>query len=103
MNSSLNNKRRRRYYARESFLDKLFAFMSALAALLLTALESIHEFFSRPEIALVIKGVCIIGALSVIVGAVGGIENGTLMLADAIIRIFASLAVGCLIFKAIGE
>ena len=103
MNSSLNNKRRRRYYARETFLDKVFAFFSAIASLLLTFLSGICDFFARPETALVIKGACVIGALIVIIGAVGGLESGALVFSAAMIRIFGSLAAACLIFKVMGE
>ena len=103
MNSSLNNKRRRRYYARETFLDKVFAFFSAISSLLLTFLSGICDFFARPETALVIKGACVIGALIVIIGAAGGLESGALVFSAAMIRIFGSLAAACLIFKAMGE
>lgn len=103
MNSSLENKRRRRYYTQETFLDKIFSFFSALTASVLTLLESACEFFSRPEIALVIRGICIFGALAIIVGAVGGIESGTLLLSVAMIRILGALAAACVIFKAVGD
>ena len=103
MNSSLNNKRRRRYYTQETALDKTVAFLSMIFSGSLAFLESVCEFLGRPGITLIIKGVCIFGVLAIIIGAVGGLEAGTLLFSAAMIRIFGSLAASCVIFKAIGD
>ena len=84
-------------------MDKSFSFLSAIVVAIFTALEAVREFFSRPEIAIVVKGVCIIGVLAVVVGAVGGIESRTLLFYDALIRVLGAVAVACVIFKDIGE
>jgi hypothetical protein len=84
-------------------MDKSFSFLSAIVVAIFTALEAVREFFSRPEIALAVKGVCIMGVLAVVVGAVGGIESGSLLFLEALIRVLGAVAVACVIFKAIGE
>lgn len=103
MNSSLNNRRNRRYYTKESFLDKTVAFLHSVFAWIMFLLESIYNFFSRPETVPVIKAACALVVLVVIVGTVGQIESRTILFGEAIVRILGALAVACVVFKAIGD
>lgn len=103
MNSYIDLDNTRRNYTEETFGDRAEAAIAGVICAVLSFLDGVIDFFERPLVALAIKSACVIFTLVVILGAVGGIEAGTLTFASAAIRILGSSAITLIVFKGLAD